>query len=408
MCFGNTETGKKTTDFTANPAVANAATSNLNFAQNLRDKGFTGYSGNQVAPFSGQQQSSFDMTNAVAGGAPGDLSTARNFYNTAGNTNLGTVNPNTISSAMNPYLNQYVNYALAPQIQAQDQQFAQQNKNLDAAATSSGAFGDARAGIEAANLTTNQNLARQGLIGNAYNTAFNTAIGAGAQDVSNNLQGQVTNAGLRQQEAQNQLGAGNAMTGFGMNLIGSQNAMGQQQTAQGQAGLNAAYNQWLMAQQYPFQTAQLVNQTTQTGAQAMPASQTSTTYAPNNSGWALAGAALPFLAAPFTGGMSLAAAPMSLSAGNYGGTGGGIGGLYAEGGDPPVGIPSIVGERGPEVFMPHSGEPPSVVGGQGPEVVVPKKSGTVIPHHVLRAAANKHSKKRAPSHAWDMAAGMAA
>lgn len=54
-------------------------------------------------------------------------------------------------------------------------------------------------------------------------------------------------------------------------------------------------------------------------------------------------------------------------------TGGGMGGIFsaaksilgfADGGDPPVGVPSVVGERGPEIF-------------------VPKTSGTVIPNNML-------------------------
>jgi len=40
------------------------------------------------------------------------------------------------------------------------------------------------------------------------------------------------------------------------------------------------------------------------------------------------------------------------------------GGYFADGGDPPVGVPSMVGERGPELF-------------------VPKTAGTIIPNHML-------------------------
>ena len=42
----------------------------------------------------------------------------------------------------------------------------------------------------------------------------------------------------------------------------------------------------------------------------------------------------------------------------------GIGGFFADGGNPPVGVPSIVGERGPEIF-------------------VPKVAGTIIPNHAM-------------------------
>ena len=52
------------------------------------------------------------------------------------------------------------------------------------------------------------------------------------------------------------------------------------------------------------------------------------------------------------------------------GKGGGLlGGLFANGGRPPVGKPSIVGERGPELFVPRS-------------------SGTIVPNHALGGSAN--------------------
>ena len=52
------------------------------------------------------------------------------------------------------------------------------------------------------------------------------------------------------------------------------------------------------------------------------------------------------------------------------GIGGGLlGGLFANGGRPPVGKPSIVGERGPELFVPRS-------------------SGTIVPNHALGGSAN--------------------
>lgn len=208
------------------------------------------------------------------------------MINNYANAGPQSVSPQTISSAMSPYLNQYVNYALAPQIQGQNQQFAAQDQQLNSAATASGAFGDVRAGIQAANLTNQQNLAQQGLIGNAYNAAFNTAIGAGAQDVANNLTGQTTNANLAETALNRQLTGANAL----QQNVGFQNQLGQQQTAQSQAGLNAAYNQWLMGQQYPFQTAGLANQSISSAAYALPASSTQTTSAPDNSGFQMLGA----------------------------------------------------------------------------------------------------------------------
>lgn len=290
MCFGSEETGRKETTSNANPAVSSAATSNLDFAQSIRDKGFQGYGGQQVAGFSPDQKASFGLTNAIVGNGTGTKATGLiDQYSAAPAQN---VNASTIQSAMSPYMNEYVMRALAPQMQQMDISNAKDMAGVNSQATSSGAFGDARAGIEAANTRFNNNVQREGVIGNAYNQAFNTAIGAGAQDVSNRLSADNANAGYKESALARALGGSNALQGLQnqqLGVAGVQNTMGGQQTAQQQADLTAQYNQWLMAQQYPFQTTGLVNQTVGAGSQAMPAAQTSVEEKPNNSGWGLAG-----------------------------------------------------------------------------------------------------------------------
>lgn len=290
MCFGSEETGRQTKTSTADPAVASAATGNLDFATALRDKGFQAYTGPQVANFSGQQQNSFGLTDAIVGNGTG--AKAAGLIDQYSGTPAQNVNAGTISSAMSPYMNEYVMRALAPQMQQMDISNARDMAGVNSAATSAGAFGDARAGIEAANTRFNQNVQREGVIGQAYNNAFNTAIGAGAQDVGNKLAADNANAGYSESALARALGGSNALQGLQnqqLGVAGAQNTMGQQQTAQDQAKLTAAYNQWLMAQQHPFQTAGLVNETTRTGAAAMPASSTVVEEKPNNSGWGLAG-----------------------------------------------------------------------------------------------------------------------
>jgi len=292
MCFGNQVTDTKTTNATANPAVANAATGNLDFVKGIQDKGFTPYSGQQVAGFSPQQQASFGLTDAIAGN--GTAPQATNLINQYANAPAQNVQTGTIAQNMSPYMNQYVMQALAPQMRQMDVQDANTRAATNATATGSGAFGDARTGIEQSNNAFNSNVAREGVIGNAYNQAFNTAIGAGAQDVSNQNQTQQANAGYAETALSRALGGSSALQGLQNQQLGvakSQNEMGQQQTAQSQAGLTAQYNQWLMAQQYPFQTAQLMNQTVGAGAAAMPASTTTTDSKPDNSGLAALGSA---------------------------------------------------------------------------------------------------------------------
>ncbi len=274
----------------ANPAVESAAVGNLDFVKNLRDKGFQAYQGPQVANFSDQQKASFGLTDAIVGNGTGDA--AKALIGQYSGAPAQTVDTSKIYEGMSPYMSQYVEQALAPQMRQLDISNARDNAGVNSAATSAGAFGDARAGIEAANTRFNQNVQREGVIGQAYDKAFQTAIGASAQDVGNQLTADNATAGYAESALARALGGSTALQGLQnqqLGVAGAQNAMGQQQTAQDQANITAMYNQWLMAQQQPRQDAALLNQTIGAGSQAMPASQTTTESKPDNSGWGLAG-----------------------------------------------------------------------------------------------------------------------
>lgn len=298
MCFGMEDTGKKTTDYTANPAVAGAATTNINrsTAMNANNTNATygqQYGGPLTANLSPGQQGTIDAATGIANNGTGDAASGLiDQYASAGPQN---VQAGTIADNMSPYMNQYVMQALAPQLHQMDINNAAQNANTNSVATSSGAFGDARAGLQASQDAFGQNVAREGLIGNAYNAAFNTAIGAGAQDVSNKLSADNANAGYMESALGRALGGANAMQGLQTQQIGAQtsaNALNQQTTAQQQAALTAAYNNWLQAQQSGLAGQQSANQTVAAGSGAMPASSTTTEQKPNNSGYALGGALL--------------------------------------------------------------------------------------------------------------------
>ena len=293
MCFGDMKkTGESTSTTTMPSWLSGAASGNLDYVKGLMDKGFTPYGGKQVADFSEQQRASFGLGNQISGGISPYVGQTGALISNYANAGPQSVNANTISSAMSPYMNQYVSQALAPQLEAQNQQFAQQNKGFDAQAAGAGAFGDSGWGIGRSNLTNQQNIGRTGLIGNAYNAAFNTAIGAGAQDVSNNLQSQMANAGYNETALGRQLTGARELAGQGTNAANLMNMFGGQQTAQDQAGLNAQYNQWMMAQNYPMMMAQLMNQSIGAGRQGAGETKTGTTSSPDNSGWGMIGSVL--------------------------------------------------------------------------------------------------------------------
>lgn len=362
MCFGNSQqTSSTTQNYTPASWLTSAAQNNLNYAQNLQSTGFQPYTGQMVANFAPQQQQSFTTGGNVANAATANTgagSSALTSFLNAGSSEP-TVQANTIASQMSPYMNQYVNEALQPQLTAQQNQQAINQQLTQGQATSAGAFGDPRATMIQQNQQLNNSLANEGLVGNAYNAAFNTAIGAGAQDVANNLTAQTTNASLYNTGLQNLLAGSNTAynqaTG-GVNLL---NTLGQQQTTQSQAGLNAAYNQYLMAEQYPFQTTQLVDQALYGGSIGAPSTTTGTTTQPNNAGYGILGSLIG------AGGTALGDAYM----------GAGTLALLAEGGEAKAGRPAVVGEKGPEVF-------------------VPQQSGTVIPFDKLRKAVKSAEKEK--------------
>lgn len=417
MCFGNTATtttdttGKtsstgssnsnsaSTSTTTPSTWVTSAAQGNLDFVNNLQNAGFQGYGGQYVANFSPQQQQSFGGGNNLFNTTQGYVPASNALIFGAGASSAPTVTSSTIASRMSPYMNQYVMQALQPQLAAQDQQFAAQNKSFDSAATGAGAFGDTSWGLGRGNLTTQQDISRTGLIGNAYNAAFNTAIGAGAQDVSNDVNAQTTNANLAQGQKQMAMTSGQQLFNNATGATNLENTLGKEQTAASQADLNARYNQYLLSLQYPFQTAELMNKTISTAKDASPttttaaadttadttastdSTSTSTKKSPDNTGWGIVGSIL---------GAGTKAV------------------LAADGGVAKKGKLHIVGERGPEIFVPlpnkkekkrvRAGKPraladgamgggaASVIGAGGPQLFVPQKDGVVIPNETLRAA----------------------
>lgn len=292
MCFGDKVTDTKTSTSTANPAVAAAATSNIATAQNTLNNSSIGkeYTGPLTAAIDPAQQGTIDAATGIANNGTGDA--AKSLINSYAGAPASSVSSDTIANNMSPYLNSYVTNALAPQLQAMDVNAANTQHATDARATGAGAFGDARTGFETAQNSQNANVAREGVIGNAYNQAFNTAIGAGAQDVSNKLAAGTTNANLNETALGRSLGGAQALEGLQTQQIGTQTAtnnLTQQDTANKQADITAQYNNWLQAQQSLLAGQTSANQTVAAGAGAMQPTTTTTDAKPDNSGLALAG-----------------------------------------------------------------------------------------------------------------------
>ncbi|HXW25606.1 MAG TPA: hypothetical protein VEK73_12755 [Xanthobacteraceae bacterium] len=313
MCFGMTTTNQQTT--TPSGVIQGAGQQNLAFAQSLAGNPFS-------APLQGT--AGFTPMQNQAFGAISSLANAPNannpFYNTIANqyaqvgatpapqVGLPSVlgaNVNPATASLSQYIDPNLQMEVAPTLQAiQNQaQIAMTGAGgVGSNATAAGAFGDARHGVQNAQTDYNAMLAAGQATGQAYQNAFQNAANLRGVDLSNLMNTQTTNAALQQQQLQNMLGSGNALTnlaqyttGTGLNLAQASLAGGTQQQQLAQQQMNALYNQQLQNLLGPYQY-QLpgLNQTLQAAYQSQPV--TTTTQQPNNALWNLAGTTLGSLA----------------------------------------------------------------------------------------------------------------
>lgn len=225
-----------------------------------------------VAPLTPTQQAGIANTNYYA-------NTAQPYYQAAtGLTMAGAqaVNPGElgaqqINQYMSPYLGNVLQGTAALQNQLNQQAMAGQTGN----AIRQGAFGGDRAGIAAANLAQQQQLASSKTFSDILNQGYNQALGTAQQQQALGLSAAQANRAALQG-----VGSQIANLGLGAQSAGLQGAQAQLAAGQAgqqteQAGKTALYNQFLQGQSYPFQVAQfLANIAMGTGALSGSTTQT--------------------------------------------------------------------------------------------------------------------------------------
>lgn len=192
--------------------------------------------------------------------------------------------------AMQAYMNPYVAASMAPQLQLMNQQLAMQQQKNQAQAVGQGAYGGSRQAVQQGLDQQNADLAKQQLIAQGYNTAYNQAqqaqqFGAnlglqglqtgiqGAQTGLQGIQGALAGTAQGMQGAQVGLqGVQGAQAGYGLanqaagtlgqlgtqqlaaqqGILGLQNQVGAQQQSYQQQILNQAMQDYANAQQYPL------------------------------------------------------------------------------------------------------------------------------------------------------------
>ena len=243
-----------------NPSSMAAANSSVAQFSPLQNQSFQGAQNLQTP---GQ----FGMATGAAGmGTMGSLNAGQNLQNQS-------TNPYAVGAYMNPYIQN----ALNPALQLSNQNYGMQGAAQQGAATQAGAFGGSRNALMQGLNQQNQMLANNQLIGNAYNTAYNNAQGQMNTVAQTGLQGY--NQGIAGANTLANIGTG--QLGAQTNILGTQNQYGQQQTAQQQAVINQAMQNYQTGQQYPWtQLTNLKNlvsgvpvtDTTQTMQSAAPSS----------------------------------------------------------------------------------------------------------------------------------------
>jgi len=192
-----------------------------------------------VAQINPQQMAGISGVNQASGSYQPYLSAASGATQGA----MGGLSASDIQKYMSPYLSNVADTTAALMRQSNEQA---QSGALGAAAMS-GAFGGDRAGIAAANLNQQNQLAMGKAMADIYQQGYGQALGAAQQQQGVQLQGaqQLANLGAQAQ-------------GLGLQGAQAQIAAGSMQQQTEQAGKDAMIQRFMQEQGYPFQVAQFL------------------------------------------------------------------------------------------------------------------------------------------------------
>jgi hypothetical protein len=309
MCFGQTTTAQQSIQ--PSGFVMGAGQNAYNTVNNLVSGGFSAPL-QSIAPFTPSQTSAFSAINNMASAPnannPFFSSISNDFSRYAAAPASKISAPSVLGSNVDPTtatLNQYVDPNLQLELNPTLAEITRQADvaktgagGVGSAATAAGAFGDARQGVENANVDeAAMRQAAQATAG-AYQTAFQNASNLRGLDVSNLINTGALNANLNETALQRVLGSGSALqnlagfqTGQGINLAQTELAAGTQQQQNAQQSANAIYNQALQNTLAPYQY-QIPALTSTLSALTPTQPSTTSVQQPNNAGWNILGSVL--------------------------------------------------------------------------------------------------------------------
>lgn len=309
-CFGDMEptkqVGTTSTSTVAPPSwVQEAGKSNYDLAQSILTKGYVPYDGTRVAPLSSDEVAAGNLvrTTAATGNPYQDeaASILQSYGSAPGfNYNFNTVvDPNGPLGPVSSYMNPYLQQVLDPILRQIGVSGAQARQGIDASATMSGAFGDARHGVVESEQRKNQALQEGDAVGKGYSDAFSTALGLRSQDASRYLTTQQAQEGADKAALERARTSSIDLTNLdkygvsrALGLASAQGGYGasERDVAQKQADVDYAnfqqQNGGFTKDMISYLTALLAGTPT---AKTTTGEATQTTSVPNNSGWQAVG-----------------------------------------------------------------------------------------------------------------------
>lgn len=309
-CFGDMEATKQvatqTKQTTSPPSWVEAAgQENYNLAKAILNQGFVPYTGQRVAPLSGNEQAARDLigTTAASGNPYSGTAADRiNQYGTAPGFQYDfstVVNDNGPLGSVSSYMDPYLEQVLAPQLREIDLAGSKARQRINANATSAGAFGDARHGVVESEQRKNEGQLVSDTIGKALSDAFASAMGLrttdlqrlfGTQQAQN--QADETALGRARQSGIDLTNLDQYDTGRAVSLASALGQTGANERSVAQAENDANYAEFLRKQNFTnneiaFLTSILAGTPT---TKTTTGDGTQTTSQPNNSGWQAVGA----------------------------------------------------------------------------------------------------------------------
>ena len=219
------------------PEFIKAYSESLGLAREAINQPYTPYTGQLVAGLTPTQQQGLSNVNASQGMALPAIQRGMGYTEEAARG----ITPELYDRFYSPYVRDVANATQANLLESA----AQQRSGLKGGAIQAGAFGGDRSGIAQAEMSRQQQLANAQAMSNIYNQGYGQAMGLAGQ--------QVANLGAMGQQM---AGLGTTAQTSALQGAQAQLAAGAQEQATAQAQLQAAYDQFLQQQSYPFQIAQ--------------------------------------------------------------------------------------------------------------------------------------------------------